>query len=45
MDNIKARWTFLKRYIIKRTSKAEIRGKNKVRKQRIVGRIYEMKYS
>ena len=38
--------TFIKRYIVERTNKAEIRLKqNKVRKRRVVGRIYEMKYS
>ena len=30
---------FLKRHIVERTSKAEIRPKNRVRKRRVVGRI------
>ena len=38
--------TFIKRYIVERTNKAEIRQKkNRVRKRRVVGRIYGMKYS
>ena len=36
--------TFLKRYIVERTNKAKIRSE-KVRKQRVVGRMYGMKYS
>ena len=37
--------TFIKRYIVERTNKAEIRQKNRVRKRKVVGRIYGMKYS
>ena len=38
--------TLLKRYIVERTSKTEIRPEEqKVRKRRVVGRIYGMKYS
>ena len=37
--------TFIKRCIDVRTNKAEIRPKNRVRKRRVVGRIYGMKYS
>ena len=37
--------TFLKRYIVQRTNKAEIRPEKQVRKRRVVGRIYGMKYS
>ena len=43
--------TFLKRYIVERTNKAEIRSgktnkqKNKVRTRRVVGRIYGIKLS
>ena len=39
------RETFIKRYIVEKTNKAEIRPKNRVRKRRVVGRIYGMKYS
>ena len=34
------RETFIKRYIVERTNKAELRPQ-----RRVVGRIYEMKYS
>ena len=37
--------TFIKRYIVERTTKAEKDRKNRVRKRRDVGRIYGMKYS
>ena len=36
--------TFIKRHLVERTNKAEKDQKNRVRKQRVVGRIYEMKY-
>ena len=39
------RETFIKRYIVKRTSKAELRPENRVRKRRVVRRIYGIKYS
>ena len=39
------RETFIQRYIVERTSKAEKDWKNRVRKRRVVGRIYGMKYS
>ena len=50
------RETFIKRYIVERTNKADIRPeelpirqkedqKNRVRKRRVVERIYGMKYS
>ena len=39
------RETFIKRYMIQRTNKAEQGQKNRVRKRRVVGRIYGMKYS
>ena len=40
------RETFIKRYIVERTIKAErYDRKNRVRKRRVVGRIYGMKYS
>ena len=39
------RETFIKSYIIQRTSKAEQDLKNRVRKRRFVRRIYGMKYS
>ena len=39
------RETFIKRYIVERTNKAEIRRKNRVRKWRVFGIIYGMKYS
>ena len=39
------RETFIKRYIVERTNKAEKDQKNRVRKRRVVGRIYGMKYS
>ena len=40
------RETFIKKYIVERTNKAEEKvRKNRVRKSRVVGRIYEMKYS
>ena len=39
------RETFTKRYVVERTSKAEISPENRVRKRRVVGRIYGMKYS
>ena len=35
----------MKRYIVERTNKAEQDQKNSVRKRRVVGRIYEMKYN
>ena len=37
--------TFIKRYIVERTNKADKDWKNRERKQRVVGRIYGMKYS
>ena len=37
--------TFTERYVVERTSKAEMTRGNLVRKQRVVGRIYGMKYS
>ena len=37
--------TFIKRYIVERTNKAEKERKNRARKQRAVGRMYGMKYS
>ena len=37
--------TFIKRYTVERTNKAEQYRKNRVRKRRIGGRIYGMKYS
>ena len=37
--------TFIKRHLVERTDKAETDQKNRVRKQRIVGRIYGMKCS
>ena len=37
--------TFIKRYIVERTNKAEIKPKSTVRKQRVVERINGMKYS
>ena len=39
------RETYIKRYIVERTSKAEKDQKNRVRKRRVVRRIYGMKYS
>ena len=39
------RETFIKRYIVERTSKAKIDQKNRVIKHRIVGGIYGKKYS
>ena len=36
--------TFIKRYIVERTNKAEKDWNNRVRNQRVVGRIYGMKY-
>ena len=39
------RKTFIKRYLVKRTNKAEKDQKNRDRKRRVVGRIYGMKYS
>ena len=39
------RETFIKRYIAQRTSKAEQDQKNRVRKRRVVERIYGTKYS
>ena len=39
------RETFIKKYIVQRTNKAELRPENRVRKQRVVGKIYEIKYS
>ena len=35
----------MQRYIVERTNKAETDRKNRVRKRRVVGRIYGMKYS
>ena len=35
----------MKRYIVERTNKAEIRPESRARKRRVVGRIYGMKYS
>ena len=35
--------TFSKRYIVERTNAAELDQKNRVRKRRVVGRIYGMK--
>ena len=37
--------TFIKRYIVERTNKADKDRKNGVRKQTVAGRIYGMKYS
>ena len=37
--------TVIKRYIVERTNKAEIRPEERVSKWRVVGRIYGMKYS
>ena len=39
------RETFIKRYVVQRTNKAEQDQKNRVRKRRVVGRIYGTKYS
>ena len=39
------REAFMKRYIVERTNKAEIGPENIVRKRRVVGRIYGIKYS
>ena len=39
------RETFIKRYIVERTDKAEYDQNNRVRKRRVVSRIYGMKYS
>ena len=39
------RKTFTKRYIVERANKTEKDHKNRVRKRRVVGRIYGMKYS
>ena len=39
------RETFIKRYIVQRTSKAEQNQKTRMRKRRVVRRIYGMKYS
>ena len=39
------RETFIKRNIVQRTNKAEQDQKNRMRKRRVVGRIYAMKYS
>ena len=39
------RETFRRIYIVERTNKAEIRLENRVRKRKIVRRIYGMKYS
>ena len=45
-DYIRAEGDFHKEtYIAERTNKAEIRPKNRVRKWRVVGRIFGMKYS
>ena len=38
------RETFIKSYVVERTNKAEKDRKNRVRKRRVVGRIYGMKY-
>ena len=35
----------MKRYIVERTYKAELNRKNRVKKRRVDGRIYGMKYS
>ena len=37
--------TFIKRYTVENTDKAEIDRKNRVRKRRVVGKMYGMKYS
>ena len=37
--------TFIKRYRVERTNKAEIRSEDRVRKRRVVARIFGMKYS
>ena len=37
--------TFIKRYIVERTNNTDLRPKNRVRKRRVVGRIYGAKYS
>ena len=37
--------TFIKRHIVERINKAEKDPKNRVRKQRVVGKICGMKYS
>ena len=39
------RKTFIKRYIVERTNKTELRRRNRVRKRRLVGRIYGMKHN
>ena len=39
------RKTFIKRYIVERTNKAEKDLKKRVGKRRVLGRIYGMKYS
>ena len=36
---------FINRYIVERTNKAERNRKKRVRKRRVVGRIYGVKYS
>ena len=38
------RETFIKRYVVERTNKAEKDRKNRVRKRRVVGKIYGVKY-
>ena len=37
--------TFIQRHLVERTDKTEKDRKNRVRKRRVVGRIYRMKYS
>ena len=39
------RETFIKRYVVEKTSRAEKDRKNRVRKRRVVGGIYGRKYS
>ena len=39
------REAFIKRYVVERTSTAEIRPEEQDEKWRVVGRIYGMKYS
>ena len=37
--------TFIKRHIVEKTSKAELRPQEQIEKRRVVGRIYAIKYS
>ena len=37
--------TFIKRYIVERTNKAEIRPEDQSQKTEVVGRVYGMEYS